>query len=84
MNMVDAMKAQRKLAESGVASQIVEREQGHGIKMLGITARKTVGPVTGQPFWLVQVSDGKTNRAAFGRKLSVAMERLGMRGGVVV
>lgn len=47
-----------------------------------ITARKTIGPVSGKPFWLVQVTDGDSKRAAFGRTLSVAMERLGMRGGV--
>lgn len=47
-----------------------------------ITARKTIGPVSGKPFWLVQITDGDSKRAAFGRTLSVAMERLGMRGGV--
>lgn len=39
-------------------------------------ARKTIGPVTGKPFWIVQsVANGRTY-TAFGRSWSAAASRL--------
>lgn len=44
-----------------------------------MTARKTTGPITGKPFWIVQaVVDGRT-LTAFGRTWAGAARRLATR-----